>query len=104
MPSPIRIWNSPIWGTHHPTSERSVNRGGWADCMHGLSGLYPKTRCELTTVIVNKAKINTTLNNNYAKAVACHELGHAVGLRHEAGASASLLVHGQSARSREAQS
>jgi len=66
----------------------AVNRVGWADCMYGQSGLYPNTRCELTTVIVNKAKINTTLNNNYAKAVACHELGHAVGLRHEAGASA----------------
>src|SRR5690606_13793940 len=32
----------------------AVNRVGWADCMYGQSGLYPNTRCELMTVIVNK--------------------------------------------------
>lgn len=49
---------------------------GWNSCRGSTSGSHPNQQCSLSIVRINKTY------NPPAQRIACHELGHAVGLRH----------------------
>jgi hypothetical protein len=61
---------------------------GWNACAGTTSGAHPNRRCSLTYV-----KINLHYNS-IPKRVACHELGHSVGLRHSTELG-SCMVEGE---------
>jgi hypothetical protein len=72
----------PFVGTFVQQANLDISWVGWATCESTLSGLWPNTRCKQAGLFVNTFHINTAVNDNYARAIACHELGHTVGLRH----------------------
>jgi len=57
---------------------------GWNSCVAGFSGSHPNQKCEQQWVRINQ------FFDPPAQRIACHEMGHSVGLRHT-GDQASCL-------------
>lgn len=57
---------------------------GWNACAGTTSGSHPTQRCSLDYVRIN------TYYSPPAKRIACHELGHSVGLRHTSDSASCL--------------
>jgi len=72
-----------VWEVNNPAASFVA----WVDCYAGSAGSDPSRTCQVSALYVNNDNINTSTggNTNYQRGVACHELGHTVGLRHTSG-------------------
>jgi hypothetical protein len=59
---------------------------GYHDCVYWVSG--SRTRCRHGHIRYKNSSLST---NTYEKALACHETGHSVGLRHQGSLSQSTV-------------
>jgi hypothetical protein len=75
------------------TSSPSTGIVGWVECKPGVttSGSHPNQRCSYENLWFNTVYLDTTNgDSNYLAAIACHEMGHTVGLRHSADTASCL--------------
>lgn len=80
-----------VWAT--TTNAPSTGLVGWVECQVGsvTLGAHPNQRCGFQNLYINSALIDTSTGDpNYLAAIACHEMGHTVGLRHTTNTSSCL--------------
>lgn len=72
-----------VWEVDNPATSFVA----WVDCYGAQTGSNPNKRCQVIALYANSDNFDTSVNGNYQKGIACHELGHTVGLRHTSGTS-----------------
>jgi Matrixin len=89
-----RTYSSGAWEVRAATtSSPSTGIVGWVECKPGVttSGSHPNQRCSYENLWFNTVYLDTTNgDSNYLAAIACHEMGHTVGLRHSADTASCL--------------
>lgn len=61
---------------------------GWTECAGSISGSHPSKQCSVVYVRIN------TYYSPAAERIACHEIGHAVGLQHTSSSSSCMKTGG----------
>jgi hypothetical protein len=77
------VSNCPTSGNHVCVFDDNYgdnNFLGWNQCRSGWSGSHPNMTCEIDHI-----KLNLYYTPSNYTALACHELGHSLGLRHDNG-------------------
>lgn len=78
-----------MWQLSFPT----IPNAGWNACYTLGPGTGANTECNLSFVIINDP-VASTLGNTALRALACHEVGHSVGLQHTLTAGRNTCMRG----------